>query len=963
MSSLPTGTVTFLLTDVEGSTAAWERDPDAMRVAMAELDRMVTEIVTHHAGAVVKPRGEGDSHFCVFATATDAVAAGVTLLRRVPDVGLSVRAAVHTGETDLRDGDYYGRTVNRAARLRSAGHGGQLLVSEVSAALVREGLADGIELRELGLHRLKDLSSPESIFEAAHPELPPVDRPLSTLDALRNNLPLQLTPLIGREELVTELLAVLTRQRLVTLVALGGAGKTRLALQVAAEAAGEFPSGVWYAELAPLHDASQVAPAILAATGGMSDLDDDLAEATNSIAGRQLLLVLDNCEHLIDTVAHCVEHLLTRCPRLKVLATTRQPLGVAGESVFRVPPLALPSPDDDLESIAGSPAVQLFLERGRAADPSLELSSGNAGAIARLCVGLDGLPLAIELAASRLKVLDPDQILQRFADRLTLLDSSGSSGANRTVRAAVGWSYDLLKPDEATLLRRLAIFEGPVGFDAVERVCGEGIDDVALALASLVDHSLVAVDTTVSGRRYRLLDLVRAYAGDLFRSSGERVEVERARARWVDELVEGARAAAEAIEDYMPGKHRLPRELGAVQADIEAALAWTESGEPERLADRVLGVGLIWRVLRSWTLAAKWVARALELQDPSDRDARMRLLLLGGGIYHERQEYDEGRWRAEEGLALAQGLGDARRVEQAHNLLGACAWPTGDFGAAAEHFERTLSLARARPDGAAEAGLAAHNLGLVAQWAGDLDDASRWYELAAELWAPVGQSCLAWSRLGHVAGSRGDLKSERRFYERAIATAQAEGHPVGEASARLDLGRLLEHQGLLDEAEAAYRAVYETQSETRPAAGALLAAARLAARRGDGDASDGLVSRAFAAFAGDPDAQVQYLASAAWMAKGPSEAPFAYKLSRRLMDVAARDGTARAVAGATLVAAEAAEEVGRAEEARRLALRARAQLVALGEVRIFGHTAAEHIAACEALLAKLEAAAEASSLS
>lgn len=948
MSALPTGTVTFLLTDVEGSTAAWERDPEGTGKAIAALDRLMAQVVAENSGVLVKARGEGDSHFCVFAAATDAVAAGVEIQRSLKGAELQVRMAVHTGEVDLREGDYYGRTVNRAARLRAAGHGGQILVSEVAAALIREDLSDGLALRDLGSHRLKDLSSPESIYEVVVPGLREVTRPLATLDIRRNNLPLQLTPLIGREDTVDEVLELLAHRRLVSVVALGGTGKTRLALQVAADASGRHPGGVWYAELAPLHDPEHVPPAILAALGAATDKDDALTEAVDWIAEREVLLVLDNCEHLIDPVAAAVSHLLAKCPGLQVLTTSRQPLEVAGEAVFRLTPLGLPTPDDEISLIAEAPAVRLFLERGRAANPNLELTPANAPVIAKLCAGLDGLPLAIELAASRLKVLEPQQILERFSNRLALLDGGGAPTANRTVRAAIEWSHDLLKPDERRLFRRLALFEGSVSFETIEAVCGGSLQDPAFALGNLVDHSLVTADTTATSRRYRLLDLVRAYALELLDDSGERADLERVRADW---FVDRASAIGESQNrggnaDFLSS-----------QADVEAALEWRREFDPTAFAPSVLAIAAVWRDAGRWTLGARWVAAALEPGVTAESKDRLELLLKGASLAFSRWEFRDGTRLGEEALGLSRQLGDLRSEESAHNEIASSTWMAGDLDRARHHNEQALDLARLRDDGTHSAEISANNLGLVAMSRHDYESAEAWFQLCLDLGSQLGRRGHGLWRLGQVAEARGDREAAVRFLESALGESQCGEEWGGTARVERSLGRLLEIDGELEAAEAHFRRCHEAASadgKSVLSSTGLLDAARVAGRRGRSEDAEVMIGKAFAELADEPSSQIIVVDESIDLACFYRQFDLAYDLSDRLLEVTRRDGTAKGVAWATYLKARSAVDVNRREEARGLAVQARVRFVALGDVDVGRSSASERIRECDELLAEIE---------
>lgn len=478
------GTITFLFTDVEGSTKMWEEAPDLMPKTIERHDEIALSVIENNGGRVVKSRGEGDSVFAVFPRASEAVAAAAKLqvaLRTEPwpaKTPIKVRMALHTGEAQERDEDYYGAPVNRCARLRAIAHGGQIVVSLTTEELVRDGLKGGVSLKDLGLHRLKDLSRPEQVFQVLHPELPEDFPPLRSLDALPNNLPQQLTSFIGREQVIAEVLDIFKHTRLLSLTGSGGAGKTRLALQVAADLLEDYEDGVWLIELAVLADPNLVAQSVATTIGVREEPGRPiLATLTDFLKAKKVLLVLDNCEHLLSACATLCDHLLRACPGLYILATSREGLNIAGETTYRVPSLGLPDPraQQAISDLVQVEAVRLFVERAQAAQPGFQVNEQNAASLAQLCVRLDGIPLAIELAAARVKALSVDQINQRLDDRFRLLTGGSRTALPRqqTLRALIDWSYDLLTPEEQTLLRRLSVFAGGWTLEAAEAVCAD----------------------------------------------------------------------------------------------------------------------------------------------------------------------------------------------------------------------------------------------------------------------------------------------------------------------------------------------------------------------------------------------------------------------------------------------------------------------------------------------------------
>jgi predicted ATPase/class 3 adenylate cyclase len=637
--------VTFLFTDLVVSTRLWEQEPDAMSAALARHDEILRASIAARGGYVVK--GRGDGVHAVFVTADDAVRAAVEAQRSLATESwpvsepLRVRIGVHSGVAELRDGDYFGSAVNRAARLEGIAHGGQVVISQASEALVRDELGDGVELVDLGEHRLRDLSRAEHVYQLVAPGLTTQFPPLRSLDAYSGNLPVQLSSFIGRD---TELAAVAERlatARIVTLTGVGGVGKTRLALQVAADLAPQFEDGVWLCELALARDAETLDEVVSSALAvnrrpGLSAHES----IVDSLANRHALLVLDNCEHLVQKASDLALAVLRRCPGVRILATSREGLGVDGEQVWPLP--SLPAED----------SLVLFAERAVAAQPGFSLEPATATAVSEVCRRLDGIPLAIELAAARVVALSPADIGARLDERFRLLAGGRRTAVERhqTLRATVDWSYSLLDDTECTVFERLSVFSGSFDALAAEAVCADdSIEgwDVLDTLTSLVAKSMVNLENGAGGTvRYRLLDTMRDYAAEQLTTHDD---VDRWRRRHAQHYTGFAEQAGPALmgPDEIAWRPRLQVE----EDNLRAAVVWSldshviDDGE---LAVRIVAALAHECINEPYRGAASWAERATERSRTSTPG--LRAAVLGGAAWSAYI----GRAELEHGLALAQ---------------------------------------------------------------------------------------------------------------------------------------------------------------------------------------------------------------------------------------------------------------------------------------------------------------------
>jgi predicted ATPase/class 3 adenylate cyclase len=663
MADLPSGTVTFLFTDLEGSTRLWEEHPTAMQAALAHHDKLVREAIESHNGHVVKFTGDG--FHAAFATAHDALGAALAAQQALvraewTETGpLRARMGVHTGEAQHRDGDYHGTALNRAARLTGVAHGGQIVVSAVTEGLVSDDLPDGMELVDLGEHRLRDLAQPIRVFQIEHTTLPARFPPLRSVDTYPTNLPVQLSSFIGREHELEVIADALTRDRLVTLTGVGGVGKTRLAVHAAALLLPNYRDGVWLSELASAADTDSMSQIIAAAVGAVPKDGMTLADGTvEYLRDRVVLLVLDNCEHLLEPASRFAADLLSTCRNVRVLATSREGLGVDGERVLPLRSLAVPE-RADLSSVVTSTAAQLFIQRARAVAPEFTANEGNASAVTDICRRLDGIPLAIELAAARTTVMSAGEIATHLDERFRLLTGGRRTAVERhhTLRATVDWSYSLLAERDRSVFDRLGVFAGGFDADAAIAVAAtEGIEswDVLDALGSLVAKSMVDAERRGdAATRYTLLETLRQYARERLDEDGD-ADADAWRQRHAAHYAAFAELAAAGFngQDEIAWHGRVSEDLD----NVRAAFIWSldsrlDDGET---AMRIVAVLAIVSFRQRRLGIAEWAERArtrVERTTPGRRSA-----VLAAAALHALNNGDFPTARAIALSALRDGL-------------------------------------------------------------------------------------------------------------------------------------------------------------------------------------------------------------------------------------------------------------------------------------------------------------------
>jgi predicted ATPase/class 3 adenylate cyclase len=751
MPDLPSGTVTFLFTDIEGSTTLWERDRVAMAAAVDRHLAALDTAIASHGGVHFKT--VGDAIQAAFPTAPSAIAAAVAAQRTLqaeqwsdPPGPLQVRMALHAGEAVPRDGDYLAAPLNRLARLLAIGHGTQILLTEVVERLGAGSLPVEVSLRPLGTHRLRDLQEPEEVFQVVASGLPDQFPPLQSLPRHLTNLATPPTALIGRELEIASVLRLFETAglRLVTLTGPGGTGKTRLAQEIGAGALDRYPDGVFFVDLSPLTDPGLVLPTIAATLGVREVLGQPVFQTLSGFfADKRLLLLLDNCERIL-AAAPDVATLLAASPTVSILATSRAALHIRGEHEVPVLPLPLPAADHlpSLNELAQVPAVALFVDLASATRPDFALSADNAAAVAAICRRLDGLPLAIELAAARIKVLPPAALLARLEQRLPLLTGGGRDlpSRQRTMRDTIAWSYDLLSPEEQALCRRFAVFAGGFTLEAAEAVA---VPDAALpvldGVVALVEQSLLQqMPGSDAEPRYQMLETVREYGLERLAAARDEDEARERHARHFLKLAERRVRGIQILMDLQSLTQLAPE-----QDNARLALTWFDEHDEVdallRLSSLLYG---LWLAQGRYREGLGWLARGLEKSNHTPSTARVQALVAAGMLAIVQGDYERAAIFSHEGVALARALGDPLLEGQALAIAGFLGYHRGEYGRAEDLLDeghRYLSQLGSHVPGALpDTGFSLLILGNIALVRGQFERAASHHEGALELFQLAG---------------------------------------------------------------------------------------------------------------------------------------------------------------------------------------------------------------------------------
>jgi predicted ATPase/class 3 adenylate cyclase/tetratricopeptide (TPR) repeat protein len=846
-TAIPSGTVSFLFTDIEGSTRLWESDADSMGPSLELHDQIMRKAVASRQGHTFSTAG--DAYAVAFRSVGDAIAAATQVQLDLfhaqwPGPHLEVRMGVHTGTAEERDGDYYGPVLNRAARIMSAGHGGQILLSSATAESVE--LNSALSLRDLGIHRLKDLEEPEHVFEVRHEDIPVVTTPIRTVDIRRHNLPDYLTTFVGRTPQLDQVASLIGKNRLVALTGVGGTGKTRLAVEVARSAVADVPDGAWLVELAPVSNPAFIMTTIgdtwgLRAGEGASIED----VVTRFLWSRDLLLIIDNCEHLLDGASAAIKLLLDACPKLRIVATSRESLGISGEAMLRVPSLGLPGAS---RSPLESEAALLFLDRARTARPEYDPSEEELADIGRICTRIDGIPLGLELAAARLRSMSTADLASRLDESFRILSGSAKAALprQRTLHATVDWSYDLLKPEEQAMFRRLSVFAGGFDATAAESVCVGDEVEVATVLDhvdSLVDKSLVIPDhDAAGGTRYRLLEPVRQYAQERLSEAAEPHLFRQAHARHFVGLAALASPGLRGVEQ-VSWAQRIDADYDNIRTSFTTLL---EAGALDDYLDLVFDLYMYWMQrgmqMEGIDMGLAGLSAAPDGTDPY----RLAKVWYTTARFGAELTRPEGIEHARAGLAVAQTTEDPNLIGRLEMALGTCIRHATTDAEYLEHLLEGRRLLEAHPEPhwwepAWERGL--HSLLFAAYLPAEDERITEHLLTALEVFEESGDQMLLAATLADSAGMYGE--GDRELDEWALANVIRACEIFSGLDSPNWYGHALYYRGILLRYERDYREAIESLEmgarrledvgDVNCWAGALRALARCEAALGDTD--------------------------------------------------------------------------------------------------------------------------------
>lgn len=778
-TGLPTGTITFLFTDIEGSTQLLQGLGEQYDAVLSAHHALLREAFAAHGGREIGT--EGDSFFVVFSSARAGIDAAVAAQRKLAThdfpsgVKVRVRMGIHTGEGRLVGGNYRGIDVRRAARIAAAGHGGQILVSETTRALVEGSPGEGLGFTDLGEHRLKDLDHPHRLFQLTAPGLLSSFPPPRSIDARPNNLTAPVTSFIGRERELRDVRKQLKDNRLVTLTGPGGTGKSRLAIQVAYEVLPEFEDGVYLVPLASVTDPALL-PSTVAQALGLRQQGTASIESTvkQHLAEKTMLLILDNFEHLLSA-AFFVSDLLGETSRLKVLVTSRAPLRLVAEQEYPIPPMSLPAPgrSADLTALETSEAVKLFLQRARAVRPDFTLSERNAREIVEICRRLDGLPLALELAAARIRTLEPHEVARRLNRSLSFLTGGPRDlpARQQTLRNAIAWSYDLLDEDKRDLFARLGVFSGGFSLEAVEAVC---CDDALDLLENLAEQSIVKATLDQFGARYVMLGPVREYALERLEESGGAAETKKRHARFFYGL---AQEAARNMQG--PAQVEWLGRLELENDNLRYAMAWALSSGDDEVA-----AGLGWSLWMFWWLhghqqEGRRSMEALLQRNPSDRHKTSALAIAGSTALVQGDHVTANQY-FRDCIELARSIGDTERLSFCLQSLGLSSLNLSDWDTAVSCFEEALPLFRDQDNQMMVSG-AWTNLGTAAYMQGNLETAERHAQEGLRVARGIGDpvsTYFALYTLSQVALARNDPAAAAPLLREGLSIVGGVGNPT-----------------------------------------------------------------------------------------------------------------------------------------------------------------------------------------